>query len=271
MRASALVFAGAGFGVACLLVIVGGRTLGVLDVPSVKATNAHTATVEAGEQPAAKSVAEAERTPTKPQMPDAEAAEPPAAKSVSEAEETKPQMPHAAPARAIASDIVVPPSIGKGAQLLREPPRAPLSELSLALPPKLEMPDEWDGTALFQPVAPASGLIEAKGFRVAVAGVVPIDPQESCASGGERWNCGIRARTAFRAFLRGRAVVCALPPEADRTVTVAKCRVAKQDVGYWLVANGWARAAENGPYADTGEKARTEGKGIFGPPPAPAE
>ncbi len=88
-------------------------------------------------------------------------------------------------------------------------------------------------------------------------------------SDGRDWNCGARARTAFRGFLRGRAVVCDVPPETERGVIVAKCRIGKQDIGEWLVANGWVRAEDTGPYVDAGRKAEAERKGIFGTAPDP--
>ncbi len=105
-----------------------------------------------------------------------------------------------------------------------------------------------------------------------------VGQDETCAEGDKSWACGMRARTAFRAFLRGRAVVCSVPPEGGRDRIAAECRVGNQDVGQWLVENGWARAAAAGPYVEAGDKARTEKKGIFGEapdmsglPPAPPE
>jgi endonuclease YncB( thermonuclease family) len=168
--------------------------------------------------------------------------------------------------RTIDPELVAPPQLPAEA-LERIEPRAPLSKLALATPPKPKMPDEWNGTKLFQPVAPAAGLIEAKGYSVAVSGVDIVKQDETCTEGGQSWACGVRARTAFRAFLRGRAVVCTVPPEGGRDLIAAECRIGKQDVGQWLVDNGWARAAKGGPYVEAGEKALTAKKGIFGAAP----
>ncbi|RRI06528.1 thermonuclease family protein [Mesorhizobium tamadayense] len=169
--------------------------------------------------------------------------------------------------RAIDPDVVAPPEMPAAEDLERVEPRAPLSELALAMPPKPKMPAAWSGTKLFQPVAAAAGLIEAKGYSVTVSGIDTVREDETCPGDGKSWACGIRARTAFRAFLRGRAVVCKVPPEGGRDLISAECRIGKQDVGQWLVENGWARAAEGGPYAEAGEKARAARKGIFGPAP----
>lgn len=146
--------------------------------------------------------------------------------------------------------------------------RKPLSQLSLALPPKPKAPAEWEATVLFGAVAQGAGLIEAKGYTVAIAGVKPLDVQETCRYEGKDWECGVRARTAFRAFLRGRAPSCVVPPEPDRTVIAAPCMMGKQDVAKWLVSNGWAHAAEGSPLVEEENKARKAKRGIFGRPPS---
>ncbi|WP_363249111.1 thermonuclease family protein [Mesorhizobium sp.] len=181
-----------------------------------------------------------------------------------------PQPPKpAAHSRAIDPEVVAPPELSE--ELLeRVEPRAPLSDLALAgppRPPKLKMPGDWNGTKLLQPVATAAGLIEAEGYAVAVSGIDVVKADETCSDEGESWACGARARTAFRAFLRGRTVVCAVPPEGGRDTISAECRVGNKDIGEWLVENGWARAAQGGPYAESGDRARAAKKGIFGAAP----
>jgi hypothetical protein len=44
-------------------------------------------------------------------------------------------------------------------------------------------------------------------------------------------------------------------------------RLANEDVVGWLVSNGWALAAPDGPYVSQEESARAAKKGIFGAPP----
>jgi endonuclease YncB( thermonuclease family) len=171
--------------------------------------------------------------------------------------------------RAIDPETVAPPDLS-GDEPQRVEPRAPLSDLALAgppKPPKWKKPGDWNGTKLFQPVATAAGLIEAKGYAVAITGVDVVKADETCSDEGKNWACGARARTAFRAFLRGRAVACTVPPDGGRDTISADCHIGNQDVGQWLVENGWARAAEGGPYVEAENKARTARKGIFGPAP----
>lgn len=171
--------------------------------------------------------------------------------------------------RAIDPDVVAPPDL-PAEVLERVEPRAPLSDLALAgppKPPKSKMPDGGDGTKLFQPIATAAGLIKAKDYSIAVSGIEIVKESETCSDEGKPWDCGVRARTAFRAFLRGRTLVCAVPPQGGQAAIAAKCWVGNKDVGEWLAENGWARAAQGGPYVEAGEKARAAKKGIFGAAP----
>jgi hypothetical protein len=169
--------------------------------------------------------------------------------------------PGPAASRQIAPDVVAPPEIETG-KLEWAAPRPPLSDLSVPLPPK----QQEKGSMLFRPLAVESAVVEAIGVTVTIAGTVSLPPDETCEFGSQTWACGMRARTAFRMWLRGRALDCDLPPEAGGDVTAA-CRLGKQDAGAWLVANGWARAAPGGSYTEAEALARTARKGIFGPPP----
>lgn len=240
MRPAAIAVAAAGFGIAALLVTTGGQRLAPIEAPEIDV-------IDESDLPEMPPPEEGSTSAVEPETLDADVA-----------------------SRPVAPEDIVPPPLEQG-DLVREAPRPPLSELSLALPPKPKMPDDWDGTTLFQPVASAAGLIEAKGFSVAIAGVTPVDAGENCTFEGKEWNCGTRARTAFRGFLRSRAVVCDVPPQSERGVIVARCRIGKQDVGEWLVANGWAKAEGGGPYAEAGQKAEADKKGIYGPVPSRIE
>ena len=176
------------------------------------------------------------------------------------------EAPAAPSSRMVAPKAVAPPRVN-AADLEREAPREPLSQLSLALPPPPKPSNKWSGTPFFQPVATESAVFESMDRTVTIAGVGSLSSGETCSSHGVTWSCGIRARSAFRLWLRGRALVCKLPPGTDAVFIVAPCRLGKQDVGEWLVTNGWARALPGGPYAQAGEKAQAAGLGIFGEPP----
>lgn len=156
-------------------------------------------------------------------------------------------------------------------ELERLPARPPLSQLAAPkspTPPKPAMPDEWKSTRLFKPVASSAGTIEAQGYKIALKGVEPTDSNETCTFEGKEWPCGLQARTAFRSWLRGRAIACDVPPQPDPQLLVAACNMGKFDLSEWLVSSGWAKASADGPYAEAGRKALEAKKGIFGPPAA---
>ncbi|WP_246674358.1 thermonuclease family protein [Mesorhizobium sp. B4-1-1] len=169
------------------------------------------------------------------------------------------------PARKIAEDLIAPPPLDPS-RIERIEPRPPLGELGLALRPKTPMPRDWRETLLFGPVAISSAVFEAMGRTVAISGTVDIDPHRTCTFDDTAWPCGERARAVFNAWLRGRALKCLLPPDADRFAIAAPCALGKQDVGAWLVSNGWAMAAPTGIYGKAEVVARNARMGIFGPP-----
>lgn len=196
--------------------------------------------------------------------------------------------PGTAASRMVVPEIVAPPEF-TGGQLTRETPREPLGGSNIAsrsqepaLPQEQEQPGaaepeagspateaEWAGKPLFRPVALESAMVEAMGNTISISGVSGLKVEDSCDFEGESWPCGVRARAAFRAWLRGRALVCE-PAEGvsgGSGSTSANCLLAGQDVGAWLVENGWAHAAPDGPYSGQEEKARADGRGIFGGPP----
>jgi len=245
-----------------VLIVMGGRVLQpeqssvVIDRIDQSDVGADTVSEE---QPATSAIPEIQPTQAEPT---------PAQPTQAESIPPQPQSP-LAPSRTIDPQEVAPPPLAPE-ELKRVEPRPPLSDLALAGPPKPRRSravDDWGGTKLFQPVASAAGLIEANGYSVAVSGIDIVKEDETCSDDGESWACGVRARTAFRSFLRGRAVACKVPPEADRNLIAAECRIGKLDVGQWLVENGWARATAGGPYVEAGDKARADKKGIFGAAP----
>lgn len=171
--------------------------------------------------------------------------------------------------RTVAPDLVAPPEIDPDS-LERAEPRAPLGDLGQPQPPGPAAGEQ--GWRMFRPVATAAGRLEGDDARIAIAGIDIVEPSQNCSDGqGGQWPCGMRARTAFRAFLRGRAVECDLS-EAEAgagDVRPASCRLGERDLGAWLVENGWAMAASGGLYAEEQARAVEARRGIFaGRPPA---
>ena len=173
-----------------------------------------------------------------------------------------PVVPVVQRARRIAPDAFAIPETADG-DLVRQEARAPLSPLGAASDPAAMPPRE---TILHRPVAQAAGLLEAQGHRIALAGITVVDAEETCEHQGRQWPCGAHARTAFRNYLRARALSCVVPSVPQAEILTIDCTVAGSDPALWLAENGWVREG-TAAYADAIEKARDERRGLFGPPP----
>jgi endonuclease YncB( thermonuclease family) len=169
------------------------------------------------------------------------------------------------PARKVAQNLIAPPQIDSS-EIERVEPRPPLSELGLAGPPKAPMPEDWREVLLYGPIASSSAIFESMGRTVVISGVQTIDLDKTCSFHDVVWPCGQRARAAFNSWLRGRALNCFMPPEVDRFAIAAPCKLGRQDVGAWLVSNGWALSLPRGIYGKAEVTAKDTEMGIFGPP-----
>lgn len=163
--------------------------------------------------------------------------------------------------------------------LEREPARPPLSDLGLASTPKPPEPpaaaipvDEAEPMQLLQrPVAIAAGKLESQGRIVDLQGIEAVPVEQTCQSAnGESWPCGMHARTAFRQWLRARAIMCRLPQDDSGAAIATQCSVGNEDPAMWLVANGWAKAEAGEAYQEAGQKAETAKLGLYGDKPETA-
>ncbi|MDF1599114.1 thermonuclease family protein [Mesorhizobium sp. YIM 152430] len=164
--------------------------------------------------------------------------------------------------RPVAPMIAAPPV--DVTQLERVAPREPLSPLGAPEDPATRPPRE---TLLHRPVVVDAGTIEAQGHRVALEGIEIVAADETCGEGGRSWPCGVHARTAFRNYLRGRAVACTVPGTPGGETIVSRCKLGPADPAAWLVAQGWARAAPGSGYEDDEQAALEAGRGIHGAAP----
>ncbi|MFQ0815325.1 hypothetical protein AVM02_02165 [Brucella anthropi] len=158
----------------------------------------------------------------------------------------------------------------------REAPRPPLSDLGLASTPKPPEPpppatavDAGEQMQLLQrPVAVAAGRLESQGRTIELQGIEIVPVEQTCeTASGESWPCGMQARTAFRQWLRSRAVMCRLPENDSGAAVATECMLGNEDAAAWLVANGWAKAVPGGAYDEAGRKAVEAHLGIFGDKP----
>lgn len=119
-----------------------------------------------------------------------------------------------------------------------------------------------------RPVAIAAGKLESRGRIITLEGIEPLSIDETCQSNaGETWPCGMYARTAFRQWLRARAIMCQLPDDGTIDNVITHCTVANQDPALWLVEMGWAKPFPGSAYEEAGQKALKEKRGIYGQKP----
>jgi len=84
-------------------------------------------------------------------------------------------------------------------------------------------------------------LARSKTALISLEGIETHDADEMCEKkGSTKWPCGAKARRALIALIRGRAVVCALPPAGESDAFTARCGVGGEDLSTWLVRQGWA-------------------------------
>ncbi len=84
--------------------------------------------------------------------------------------------------------------------------------------------------------------IEIHSQRIRLHGIDAPESRQLCHLDGKPWQCGKDAANALAEKISRQPVAC---EEQDRDRygrIVAKCSVAGEDLGEWLVANGWAVA-----------------------------
>lgn len=162
-------------------------------------------------------------------------------------------------ARPIEPSLFALPENGIAKPLERVAPRPPLSK-----PPEKE---KSASTVFPRPVALAAGLVQSGDTTLQLKDIEPEKAEKVCEANGKSWPCGMVARTAFRNFLRGRALVCEEAEKAAEGASVAHCTVGGQNVSEWLVSNGWARPLPGTALEAKAEAARTARLGFYGADP----
>lgn len=123
-------------------------------------------------------------------------------------------------------------------------------------------------SVLRHPVALSAGLIQFDGDRLLqLDGLVSQTADRTCDANGKSWPCGLVARTAFRNFLRARALLCNVPKNGWQGTLTTTCTVNSIDPAVWLAENGWAEASAGSPLETRVEAARQSRLGIFGDDP----
>jgi endonuclease YncB( thermonuclease family) len=108
--------------------------------------------------------------------------------------------------------------------------------------------------------------LEIRGQRIRLWGIHAPREAQTCTRGGQSWECGRQAADALEAFLAGRSVTCTKKGRDRQERIVAVCEVGDEDLGTWLVRNGWALSYArhtDGAYAGAQRKAEAAGRGLW--------
>lgn len=125
---------------------------------------------------------------------------------------------------------------------------------------------------IYNSVISAAGVFDLNGTALVLPGIDIVPANEACtAPNGTTWHCGMVARTAFRNYVKGRAITCRVPDAPSQQSLAVECLLAGQDMAAWLVDQGWARAKPATIYADLETAAKGDQRGIHGNPPRGVE
>jgi endonuclease YncB( thermonuclease family) len=107
--------------------------------------------------------------------------------------------------------------------------------------------------------------IEVGGRRIRLHGIDAPEMDQICHRAGRPWRCGSDAAAALDRFIGGRRLACT-ELDVDRYGrSVAACTRDGQDVGDWMVRNGWAVAYRrfSEAYVGAEAEARAARRGIW--------
>ena len=98
--------------------------------------------------------------------------------------------------------------------------------------------------------------LEVRGERVRLYSIDAPESAQSCRSGGAPWSCGHAATQALANRIGGRQVVCKGRGRDNYRRVLVECSVEGQDLGAWMVTEGWAFAYTRYSRAHTARESR---------------
>ena len=105
--------------------------------------------------------------------------------------------------------------------------------------------------------------IEIQGFGIRLHGIDALERKQSCVrANGERWACGLEAKKAVEDLIGEQEVVC-----GDLRLGLlryrGRCRIDGEDLGRWVVRQGWAFAKYADDYIPDEADARAARRGAW--------
>ncbi len=84
--------------------------------------------------------------------------------------------------------------------------------------------------------------LEVAGERIRLHGIDAPERRQLCRLDGKPWQCGKDAANILADFINNRSVTCEDLGRDRYKRIIARCTVAGEDLGQWMVAQGWAVA-----------------------------
>lgn len=108
--------------------------------------------------------------------------------------------------------------------------------------------------------------LEVQGQEIRLLGIDAPEPAQTCwNAAGESWPCGQEATLVLATKLGGVNVTCNGMRRDREERLIAVCRVGKENLNAWLVAEGWALAyrSQSMAYVSAEEAAREAARGLW--------
>jgi endonuclease YncB( thermonuclease family) len=107
--------------------------------------------------------------------------------------------------------------------------------------------------------------IEIHGQRIRLFGIDAPEGGQTCELEGQPYRCGQRAAFALADYIGQRTVSCEQRDIDRYKRIVAVCHVGGEDMGAWLVSEGWALAYQRYSldYIDEEDSARAARRGLW--------
>lgn len=122
-----------------------------------------------------------------------------------------------------------------------EPAAARSSGQVHAAQPSAAEPDAASSEALTGRASVIDGdTLEVAGRRIRLWGVDAPESRQTCTQAGAPWRCGQQAANALDAWLSARPVACLEIEKDQYGRSVSRCTAGGEDIGRWMVINGWA-------------------------------
>ncbi len=107
--------------------------------------------------------------------------------------------------------------------------------------------------------------IEVHGQRIRLHGIDAPESRQLCRLDGKPWQCGKDAANALADKIARRLVTCEDLGRDRYKRIIARCTVAGEDLGQWMVAQGWAVAyyLSSYEYSRAEHRAESARRGIW--------